>query len=47
MSALIGKLTPLEESLRSSYELFRNNRKSIVRKPLQEYIDKKFRKEKP
>lgn len=47
MSSLIGKLTPLEESLRSSYEWFRNNRRSIVRKPLKEYIDKEFRKEKP
>ena len=47
MSTLIDRLTPLDESLRSSYEWFRNNRQSIVRKPLQEYIDKEFRKENP
>jgi len=47
MNALIDKLTPLEESLRQSYEWFRNNRNSIIRKPLKEFIDRELRKEKP
>jgi hypothetical protein len=47
MNALINRLTPLEDSLRQSYEWFRNNRNSIVRKPLKEFIDRELRKEKP
>lgn len=46
MNTIISELTPLEESLRQSYEWFRNNRSSIVRKPLMEFIDNELRKEK-
>lgn len=47
MLALVDKLTPLEISLEKSYEWFVNNRSSIVRKPLFDFIDTKLRKEKP
>lgn len=47
MKAIISELTPLEESLSQSYEWFRNNRNSIVHKPLTEFIDNELRKEKP
>lgn len=46
MNTLIGALTPLEESMRQSYEWFVNNRNSILRKPLIEFIDRELRKEK-
>ena len=47
-AADIGRqATTLEDSLRQSYEWFRNNRNSIVRKPLKEFIDRELRKEKP
>ncbi|SHM23362.1 NAD-dependent epimerase/dehydratase family protein [Ruminococcus flavefaciens] len=40
MSNIIDGLTPLKESLKSSYEWFINNRDLIVRKPLIDFIDK-------
>ena len=39
MSALMPELTPLAESMKLSYEWFRNNRSNIVRKPLMDFID--------
>ena len=39
MSNIVSDLTPLAESLRQSYEWFRNNRDLIFRKPLLEFIE--------
>lgn len=47
MKALMEELTPIENSLRQSYEWFVNNRQDVIRKPLFEFIDKTLRKEKP
>lgn len=40
MSSILPDLTPLNESIKESYEWFRNNRELIVRKPLIDYIEK-------
>lgn len=42
MLKLMNDLTPLQDSLNSSYEYFRNNRELIVRKPLFDYIEENF-----
>jgi len=42
MLALMNDLTPLQQSLNSSYEWFRNNRELIVRKPFFRYIEEKL-----
>ncbi len=38
MLEIISDIQSLEEGLRESYEWFRNNRESVIRKPLHEYI---------
>ena len=45
MLSLTGSVTPLEESIRSSYGWFRDHRELIVRKPLMDYIDSKLKGE--
>lgn len=47
MCSLMSELTPIEQSMKLSYEWFGNNRDNIVRKPLIEFIDTQMRKEKP
>ena len=43
MSNIISDLTPLPESLRQSYEWFRNNRNFIIRKPLLNFIESELK----
>lgn len=47
MNSFMRELTPLETSMQESYEWFRNHRSSIIRKPLMNFIDQNFGKEKP
>lgn len=39
MNNILPDLTPLNDSLKESYEWFRNNRKLIIKKPLIDYIE--------
>lgn len=45
MTDIMPELTPLSESLRLSFEWYRNNRDKIIRKPLIDYIDRELTKE--
>ena len=43
MKELMPELTPLSQSLKGSYEWYKNNRELIVRKPLLDFIGANFR----
>ena len=43
MERLIDSVTPLRESIKSSYDYFRERRDQIVRKPLIDFIDKELK----
>ena len=41
-SALMPEVKPLDQGLRESYQWFRKNRETVIRRPYMEYIDANF-----